>query len=178
MPIYGRGSRGNARGTPMGAKVVLAAGVHGLQGRRRRRVGGPDTLGECLPGARPARYFSINYPDFSPRYTLPWRSPPSRPHCTAHLPYKARCKIKQDLPMDPPCQWPPPLERRNMAPLANGPLLSKEETSPPPSDFFTKSHMNCPFLPSFLRVTLCVSCLILHLALLSQNLTIAVPQSR
>ena len=53
--------------------------------------------GECLPGARPARYFSINYPDFSPRFTLPWRSPPSRPHCTAHLPYKARCKIKQDL---------------------------------------------------------------------------------
>ena len=52
---------------------------------------------ECLPGARPARYFSINYPDFSPRFTLPWRSPPSRPHCTAHLPYKARCKIKQDL---------------------------------------------------------------------------------
>ena len=53
--------------------------------------------GECLPGARPARYFSINYPDFSPRFTLPWRSPPSRPHCTAYLPYKARCKIKQDL---------------------------------------------------------------------------------
>ena len=51
-------------------------------------------MGECLPGARPARYFSINYPDFSPRFTLPWRSPPSRPHCTAHLPYKARCKIK------------------------------------------------------------------------------------
>ena len=49
--------------------------------------------GECLPGARPARYFSINYPDFSPRFTLPWRSPPSRPHCTAHLPYKARFKV-------------------------------------------------------------------------------------
>ena len=55
------------------------------------------TMGECLPGARPARYFSINYPNFSPRFTLPWRSPPSRPHCTAHLPYKARCKIKQYL---------------------------------------------------------------------------------
>ena len=55
------------------------------------------TVGECLPGARPARYFCINYPDFSPRFTLPWRSPPSRPHCTAHLPYKARCKIKQYL---------------------------------------------------------------------------------
>ena len=53
--------------------------------------------GECLPGARPARYFSINYPDFSPRFTLSWRSPPSRPRCTAHLPYKARCIIKQYL---------------------------------------------------------------------------------
>ena len=53
--------------------------------------------GECLPGARLTRYFSINYPDFSPRFTLPWRSPLSRPHCTAHLPYKARCEIKQDL---------------------------------------------------------------------------------
>ena len=62
----------------------------------------------------------------------------------------------------PPCQWTPPLERRNM---------------PPPSDFFTKSHTNCPFLPSFLSVTLCVSCLILRLALLSQDLTIAVPQT-
>ena len=30
--------------------------------------------GECLPGARPARYFSINYPDFSPRFT-PWKLP-------------------------------------------------------------------------------------------------------
>ena len=59
------------------------------------------TMGECLPGARPARYFSINYPDFSPRFTLPWRSPPSRPHCTAHLPYKVRCKIKQDLCIQP-----------------------------------------------------------------------------
>ena len=53
--------------------------------------------GECLPGARPARYFSINYPDFSPRFTLSWRSPPSRPCCTAHLPYKARCIIRQYL---------------------------------------------------------------------------------
>ena len=24
-----------------------------------------------LPGARPARYFCIGYPDFSPRFTLP-----------------------------------------------------------------------------------------------------------
>ena len=28
------------------------------------------TLGECFPGARPARYLFINYPDFSPRVTL------------------------------------------------------------------------------------------------------------
>ena len=26
--------------------------------------------GGCLPGAHPARYFSINYPDFNPRSTL------------------------------------------------------------------------------------------------------------
>ena len=52
--------------------------------------------GECLPGARPERYFSINYPDFSPRFTPSWRSPPPpRSHCTAHLPYTARCTIKQ-----------------------------------------------------------------------------------
>ena len=31
------------------------------------------------------------------------------------------------MPMDPPCQCPPPpLERSNMAPLANGPPLWKE----------------------------------------------------
>ena len=45
----------------------------------------------------PARYLSINYPDFSPRFTLSWRSPPSRPRCTARLPYKARCIMKQYL---------------------------------------------------------------------------------
>ena len=50
-------------------------------------------MGEWLPGA----LLSINYPDFSPRFTLSWRSPPSRPRCTAHLPYKARCIIKQYL---------------------------------------------------------------------------------
>ena len=32
--------------------------------------GSCQPLGECLPGARPARYLSINYPDFSPRFTL------------------------------------------------------------------------------------------------------------
>ena len=40
--------------------------------------------GECLPGARPARYFSINYPDFSPRFTLSWRSPPRVDHVALH----------------------------------------------------------------------------------------------
>ena len=73
---------------------------------------------------------------------------------------------------------PPPLSKEETWP----PLLmdppSRKKKHGPPSDFFTKSHTNCPFLPSFLSVTLCVSCLILHLALLSQNLTIAVPQSR
>ena len=29
-----------------------------------------EVLGECLPGARPARYLSLNYPNFSPRFTL------------------------------------------------------------------------------------------------------------
>ena len=83
-----------------------------------------------------------------------------------------------------PCQWtphanaPPFLERRNTAPLANGPPVPKEETCPPPQTFFTKSHTNCPVLPSFPSVTLFVSCLILHLALLPQNLTIAVPESK
>ena len=55
------------------------------------------------------------------------------------------------MPMDPPCQCPPPrLERRNMAPLA---IPSQRKKHPAlPGDFFTKSHTNCPFLPSFLSV--------------------------
>ena len=54
------------------------------------------------------------------------------------------------MPMDPPCQCPPPrLERRNMAPLATP---SRRKEHPPPRDFFTKLHTNCPFLPSFLIV--------------------------
>ena len=44
---------------------------------------------------------------------------------------------------------PPRLERRNMAPLATP---SRRKKHPPPRDFFTKSHTNCPFLPSFLSV--------------------------
>ena len=50
------------------------------------------------------------------------------------------------MPMPPPPvskeetwpPWLPPLEGRNIP--------------PPPRDFFTKSHTNCPFLPSFLSV--------------------------
>ena len=50
----------------------------------------------------------------------------------------------------PPMPMPPPrLERRNMAPLATP---SRRKKHPPPRDFFTKSHTNCPFLPSFLSV--------------------------
>ena len=54
--------------------------------------------------------------------------------------------------------------------LVYGVLVYCVISSPPPPT-------NCPFLPSFLTVSLCVSCLILHIALLSQALTIAVPQS-
>ena len=50
----------------------------------------------------PERYFSINYPDFSPIFTLSWRSPPSRPRCTAHLRYNAHCIIKQCLCIQQP----------------------------------------------------------------------------
>ena len=57
-----------------------------------------------------------------------------------------------------------------MDPHANAPSpVSKEETSPPPRDLFTKSHTNCPFLPSFLSVQwhviatiLGVMCLVFH----------------
>ena len=44
----------------------------------------PLTQGKYLPGARPACYFSINYPDFSPRLTLSWRSPPQVDHGGLH----------------------------------------------------------------------------------------------
>ena len=50
----------------------------------------PFTTNDIWGNVCPARYFSINYPDFSPRFTLSWRSPPSRPQCTAHVPYKAQ----------------------------------------------------------------------------------------
>ena len=45
---------------------------------------------------------------------------------------------------------PPPSRKKKHGPP--GYPLSKEETSPPPRGFFTKSHKNCPFLPSFLSV--------------------------
>ena len=78
----------------------------------------------------------------------------------------------------PPMPLAPPPRKKKHGPLCYWTPPSRKKKHGPPSDFFTKSHTNCPFLPSFLSVTLCVSCLILHLALLSQNLTIAVPQSR
>ena len=37
-----RGSRLNQRGTPLGTSVNLAAGIHGLQNRGRRREGRPE----------------------------------------------------------------------------------------------------------------------------------------
>jgi hypothetical protein len=41
---------------------------------------GPSTLGEYLPGARPARYLCIKYLISCPRFILTLGSPPSRPH--------------------------------------------------------------------------------------------------
>ena len=73
--------------------------------------------------------------------------------CCESLPTSTHMPPPPPMPMDLPCQWPSPLERRNMDPLANGPPLLKEETAPPPPPpefFFTKLHTNCPFLPSFL----------------------------
>ena len=50
----------------------------------------------CLrKGVCPAHYFCINYPSFKPGFTLPHRSPPSRPEWTANPPYKAR-RISQN----------------------------------------------------------------------------------
>ena len=43
---------------------------------------------------------------------------------------------------------PPPLKRRNMAPLATGPPLSKEET-PPPLRFFHQIAHELPFFAYF-----------------------------
>ena len=40
----------------------------------------------------------------------------------------------------PPCQWNPPFQRRNMAPLPNGPPLSKEESRPLPRTFHQIAH--------------------------------------
>ena len=44
-----------------GATTVAANGSHARL--RPNRI-----QGACLPGVRPARYFSINYPDFSSSY--------------------------------------------------------------------------------------------------------------
>ena len=65
------------------------------------------------------------------------------------------CRTTKPPPL-PQCQWtphanaPPPSQKKKHGPPSYP--LSKEETSPPPRDFFTKSHTNCPFLPSFLSV--------------------------
>ena len=84
------------------------------------------------------------------------------------------------MPMDPPCQCPPhPLSKEETwPPLLMDPPSRKKKHGPPPQIFSPNRTRIALFLPTFLSVTLCVSCLILHLALLSQNLTIAVPQSR
>ena len=49
----------------------------------------------CTNFVHGVQYAPIYYPDFGPRFTLSWISPLSRPRCTAHLPYKACCIIKQ-----------------------------------------------------------------------------------
>ena len=43
-------------------------------------------MGECLHGARLARYLCIKYPCSSPKFMLTLGNPPSRPHWTANLP--------------------------------------------------------------------------------------------
>ena len=45
----------------------------GAQKRAKMLVRG--AWGGCLRGVCPAPYFSINYPDFSPKFTLSWISP-------------------------------------------------------------------------------------------------------
>ena len=54
-------------------QAFFALCVHGMlvsrcaPGNVRQSVAAKE---ECLPGARPAHYLSINYPEFTPRYTL------------------------------------------------------------------------------------------------------------
>ena len=52
-----------------GQQAVLAAWLPALLVPGRFATEGL-AWGECLPGARPARYLSIGYPDFSPRFTF------------------------------------------------------------------------------------------------------------
>ena len=42
------------------------------QKRKTNKIPRPTKTaeGRCLPGVRPVRYLSINYPDFTPRFTL------------------------------------------------------------------------------------------------------------
>ena len=48
---------------PLGGPTVVGISARPYFTRR-------SPMGECLPGACPARYLSINYPDFSPRFNL------------------------------------------------------------------------------------------------------------
>ena len=78
------------------------------------------------------------------------------------------------MPMDPPCQCPPPLERKIWRPLLMDPESRKKKNAPPPPyKFFPYAHTNWTILPRLRSASMRVSCLILNLALLSQNSTIA-----
>ena len=54
------------------------------------------------------------------------------------------------MPMDPPCQCPPPVSKEETWPPWLPPLEGRN--IPPPPRFFHQIAQNCPFLPSFLSV--------------------------
>ena len=69
-------------------KHWLSAGQHRTEGGGHTSSGGARTaplFTHNTGGICPVRYFSSNYPDFSPKFTLSWRSSPSRPRWAAHL---------------------------------------------------------------------------------------------
>ena len=74
--------------------------------------------GECLPGVRMARYLCIEYPISSPRFSLAWGSPPSRPHWTANLPCKAPC-ISRNIRIQQHKMPRPPLPTTTLAIVIN-----------------------------------------------------------
>ena len=53
---------------------------HTWQHNTIAKIGPASSMGECLPGACPARYLCIKYLISSPRFILTLGSPPSRPH--------------------------------------------------------------------------------------------------